>query len=563
MAGAASVAAAGCGGGNDDRLPTATGTVTGTGPSPSQSPRSGPTAISERHGQTLRHTGFVERDATFDPHKTQAGPFYGHQSLIFSRLLTYQDQAQGVMVPDLAASLPERPEPGTLVFKLNPGAHWHELPPLDGRAVTMDDVRHSVQRQLEGGATFARAPQWSVIESMEVSDPHTMTVKLRAPIAAAQHLFADVASFVVAPELSAGSGEIGVEGQVGSGPFMWVEWNDQRFASVRRNPGWFGGGKRPFVDGLSVVQPRTPSEVESGLRTKDLDVAVVNREFADYLRAAMPQLVEYTVGHSLFFGLRFSLVNHPFNDQRFRNAVTTALDRRALIQTFFGGSGGLSPWVSWPVSRWTLPESELTAVSGYRPGDGGRQEDLREAKSYLEAFLAEKKLPEEPLPLFVPDTTEASIGLGAAIRDQLDEALGLAIRVVPLPLAQLVGLLLTAEAPFTAGPDTGWVDLDDWVYPYFHSSGTKNTFPVRDTNLDALIDSQRLELDESKRQQTGYELQRRLLGINAGVNLVSERVVTLAWPYVQGFPLDISDGYQARFADTWIDRSNPSYRDRS
>src|SRR5687767_13634203 len=31
-----------------------------------------------RRGQTLRHTGFVVRDSTFDPHKTQASPYYGH-----------------------------------------------------------------------------------------------------------------------------------------------------------------------------------------------------------------------------------------------------------------------------------------------------------------------------------------------------------------------------------------------------------------------------------------------------------------------------------------------------
>jgi len=43
---------------------------------------------------------------------------------------------------------------------------------------------------------------------------------------------------------------------------------------------------------------------------------------------------------------------------------------------------------------------------------------------------------------------------------------------------------------------------------------------------------------------------------------VSERVVTLSWPYVKGFPLDTADGYQDRLADCWIDRTDPAFRGR-
>ncbi|HMO53049.1 MAG TPA: ABC transporter substrate-binding protein, partial [Tepidiformaceae bacterium] len=384
------------------------------------------------------------------------------------------------------------------------------------------------------------------------------------PTAAVLHLFAETNAFIVAPELDNDAGEIGRDHQVGSGPFKWVEWNDQRFASTRRNTDWFGGNQRPYLDGLSLVQPANTGEVEAAIRTKQIDVATVGRPLADRLKRALPQLVENTVGHSLFFSMRFSLHNHPYDDLRFRNAVTYAIDKRQMIGKFFNGSGGVNPWISWPVSRWTLPESELTQYAGYRPGDGGRAEDLREAKAFFEAFLADKQLPEydNGLPLFVLDSSEFSIGLGSEIRDQLQANLGLATQVYPMPLAQLVNLLLTAEAPFAVGPDTGWIDLDDWVYPYFHSNGTKNTFPLRDTEIDSLIEAQRVEFDEANRRQIGYEIQRRLLAVNAGVNLVSERVVTLAWPYVKGFPLDTADGYQHRFADTWIDRADPTFQGR-
>ncbi|MCL4242932.1 MAG: hypothetical protein KJ048_16395, partial [Dehalococcoidia bacterium] len=142
----------------------------------------------------------MQRDAFADPHRTQAGPFYGQQALVFSRLLSYADQAQGTVVADLAERLPEMPDGQTLVFRLKPDARWHEVPPLNGRAVTADDVKHSIERQMSGDTTFVRAPQWAGIDTIEVSDPGTITFKLKAPLATMQHRFADVNSFIVAPE---------------------------------------------------------------------------------------------------------------------------------------------------------------------------------------------------------------------------------------------------------------------------------------------------------------------------------------------------------------------------
>lgn len=564
-AGAAGLAAMGCGGGS--KAPANSPIAPSPGTTPSAQPtRAGgsptPARPSARHGETLRYTGYVERDVFADPHRTQAGPFYGQQALVFSRLLSYADQAQGTIVADLAEKLPEMPDGQTLVFRIKQGARWQDLPPLNGRAVTAEDVKHSIERQLTGDTTFARAPQWAAIDSITVSDERTIQFKLKTPLSTMQHRFADVNAFVVAPELSDDKGAIGLDRQVGSGPFQWVEWRDERFASARRNPGWSGGEQRPYLDGLSLIQPSTTAEVEVGLRTRDIDVAFVSQSLAARMKRSLPDLVEQSVGHSLFFGVRYSMVNAPYDDVRIRTALTIALDRRGMIDRFFGGAGGVNPWVSWPVSRWTLPESELTSLAGYRPGAGGRAEDLREARALLDAYLSEKKLPEDGLPLLVLDTAETATGMGSVISEQLATGLGLKVTVYPVDLATLSGMLLSAKAPFAAGPDTGWIDLDDWVYPYFHSAGTKNSFPLVDQELDGLIDRQRQEFDAKQRQQIGYEIQRKLLRINAGVNLVSERVVTLSWPYVKGFPLDTTDGYQNRFADCWIDRSDPTYRER-
>ena len=546
-----------------DGAPRPPGTTTGGAEdTPGANPTAAPTPPQDgKQGHTLRYTGFVVRDQTFDPHKTQAGPFYGHQSLIFSRLLTYRDQATGAIAPDLCEAMPEQPDSQTLIFRLRPNARWHDLPPLNGRPVTAEDVKYSAIRQLSGDQSFVRKAQWAVVESIEASD-RTVTFKMKTPMAAMHHLFADVHSYVVAPELAGDANDIGSGAQVGSGPFQWVEWVDGKHASVRRNPTWYGGDRRPHLDGISLVQPASTANVEGDLRTHEVDAAMVGRVLADKLKAAIPKLTETTMGHSQFLGMRFGIEHDPYNDLRFRSAITIALDRQAMIEKFFGGSGDVNPWVSWPVEDWALPKSELTTRAGYRPGAGGRQEDIREARALLDAFRGAKTLKDD-LPLFVLDQTESALEFGETIRQQLEANLGLTqFRVVPISLAELSSLLVSGAAPFAAGPDNGWIDLDDWVYPYFHANGTKNSFPLRDTELTTMIDAQRAELTKATRREIGYNIQRRLLDLNAGVNLVSERVVALSWPYVKGFPLDTTDGYQHRFADCWIDQADPTFRGR-
>lgn len=561
-AGATGLAAIGCNGG---KRPAST-------PQPQASPTTGPGTVVEpsatrpagaQSGGTLRYTGFVvsdESEGRFDPHKTQVGPVYGQQSLVMSRLLTYESQAEGTIVPDLARQLPEQPDDKTYVFRLNPAARWHERAPVGGRQVTAEDVKYSIERQLQGDATFIRRASWTNVDGIDVTSPDTVTIRLKAPLAAMTQQFADVNAFIVAPEMEAG--DFSADSQCGSGPFTWVEWAEGKFASVARNPAWFGGADRPYLDGIDLFQPRDSAEVEAWFRTKRIDAAFVGRPQADKLRGVIPELQEATVGQSRFFGMRFFTPQFPYNQPNFRSAVSIAIDRRAMVERFFRGSGEINPWVSWPITRWSLPQDELITLPGYRAGSDGREQDVREAKALLDAFKGEHKIPDEGLTLIVVDEAEETVGMGTFIEEQLKRTLDLKVNVFPTTAADLGRRLLTEEAPWAVGPDDGWIDLDDWVFPYFHSEGTKNTFPLRDTDMDALIASQRVELNEDRRREIGYDIQRKLLQLNVGVNFVSERVVSLTWPYVKNLPLDASDGYQHRFADCWIDPADPSFRGR-
>ena len=567
--GVASATLAACG----DKKPasTATAATPGTRGTAGASPTAGPSAPAARPAfETLRYAGFVADDGQFDPHKTQSGPLIAQQSSVYSRLLTYVDQREGRIVPDLAAAMPEQTDAQTLIFAIRPGARWHEsTAPPAGRLVTAEDVKYSIERQRDGSTSFAQKVRWQLVEKVETPSSDRVVVTMKGSLAIAVPMFADVTSFIVAPELGgdANGGVIGVMGQAGSGPFQFGEWNAGKSASLTRNAGWHGGDGRPRLGGIELIQARNASEVEALLTVKKLDAASLGRPQAAVMRANIPELRETTVGQAQFFGMRFYLPQYPYKDVRFRNAITLALDRREMIGTFFAGSGAVNPWVSWPLTRWALPETELEKLAGYRPGEAGRAADIAEAKAQLAAFMSQPRAPEEEkalqqLNLFVTDTAEAAVGVGSLIQQQLTAVLGLNVQVFALTAAELSERVLRQQAPWIAAPENGPLDLDDWVYPYFHSAGTKNTMAVRDVEMDSLIAAQRAEFDGAKRQAIGYQVQRKIWGVNAAVNFASERLVVLAWPYVKDFPADATDGFQDRFASTSIDATDASIRGR-
>lgn len=563
-AGMAGLTAAGCGGGGNGE---STPSPSATSPSPTEP---GATAIptptrdpNDRHGSTLRYSGFVlSGGASLDPHRTRSGPLLAQQALVYSRLLTYANQAEGILQADLAMDLPEQPDAQQYIFRLNPAARWHQGEPTAGRAVTAEDVRFSIERQAQGDLSFVRRAQWSLVESIDTPDDQTVILNLSQPYADLPSLAAEPWSLIVAPDVVESGDPFTASRQIGSGPFTWLEWQEGSFASVARNADWHGTNELPYLDGVVLSHASSTDEVEGALRTRDLDVANVGRLQADRLRESLPELQERRVGQSTFFGMRFFTAGAPYSDIRLRTAISIALDRRAMVDDFFGGSGVVNPWISTPVSRWSLPQQELQGLAGYRPGSGGRSEDIAEANALLDTMRAEGSIP-DTLELLVTSDVETSLGMGTTIASQLRENLGLDVTVTPVQITELAQRLVDGNAPWAVGSDTGWLTLDDWVYQYFHSTGSNNSFPIRDPDLDALLEAQRAEMDEATRQGQAYDIQRRLLTLNAGVNLVSEEAVVLSWPYIRDFPLDITDGYQDRVSGTWIDQGDPAFDRRN
>ena len=91
-------------------------------------------------------------------------------------------------------------------------------------------------------------------------------------------------------------------------------------------------------------------------------------------------MTETTAGSSAFYSMRFSIRQAPYNDGRFRAAISTALDRRSMPDRFFGG--GVQ--VHGTATVVPLPEAMEPLIDYFRRTAGREHDDWDEYRRAME-----------------------------------------------------------------------------------------------------------------------------------------------------------------------------------
>lgn len=571
-------------------------------------------APANSRGGTLTYIGFdpVVLDR-YDPHQTQFGPMYSNQSAVFSKLYRYASHGVPTwenILPDLAESAPEMigdPDaPTEYVIKIRQGVRFHNteqirgnFPDLAGRELTVDDVIFSYDRQRNEESAqrpyYYRSSQYETIDTIEKIDDYTMRIKTNGPVAPFYHFLADTNAMIIPKEIVdmepqpgreelprdsvdavAGRDPRPGERMIGTGPFMWDKLLFGIEYRAVRNPDWFGWGEpelnRPYLGAyLATGQGLNDATVESLFRRKEIDTAgfIDNPSWIVSMKEDEPEIEFLRAATSGWLNTRFKLFCKPFDDWRVRRALHLAADRSQIVQIIGSGAWNVAGPVTKAISYWALDEAELMSLPGYRTDRAGRDADLAEARQLYQA-AGSPEIPQiwfadvpDYIRRYAPSYIETTLKKNLGVEHDID--------FQTVPYQRIAEGYLNEECDigaFSWGFDNGWIDLDDWFYPYFITGGPKNSFKVSDPALDSLLIAQRAEFDADKRLDLGYQIQRYLLGVtnpeapaaNARIDYTSPGGGTIAWPYVKnrtGWPW-FGNNYWT--ADVWFRPVGPVVR---
>ena len=236
------------------------------------------------------------------------------------------------------------PDPLSIILNIREGVYWHNMPPVDGRELTADDVVWNFER-------LKASPQseaiFKEIDTITATDKYTVEIALVPPatVSKALQLLDSESACFVAPESVGPSGKIEEwQKMIGTGPWMLTDVVMGSAIEMKRNPNYWGYDEKnpenrlPYADGVTTLLIQDWGTRLAALRTGKVDffIQLPYRTKQDLIKSN-PELNYVTKPMGSPNVWRMPFYAPPFTDVRVRQALNMAVDRQEVVDSYYGG----------------------------------------------------------------------------------------------------------------------------------------------------------------------------------------------------------------------------------
>jgi len=495
----------------------------------------------------------------FDPFQTISYKTHIALSFTHSRLLKHK--AGPSVVPgtfpiegDLAESWTQ-PNETTYVFKLRKGVKWHNKPPVNGREVTADDVVFSVNHfvTVKGNAN---AYMLKAVDKVEAPDKYTVKFTLKEPFV----WFLDMLSnphavAIVAKEVLEKHGDFKkAETVIGTGPWMLDSYRPNVGLTYVRNPTYFVAGQ-PYIERVeATVDEDNASRMAAFLSGKyDLGwefPGTINRvdwvQIKDTLKPKRPKLQTVEFPSPVMSHISMRTDQKPFSDVRVRQAMSMAIDRKALIDAVFEGVGSMNPAVPAALREWSIPFDKLGEGAKYYKHDPAEAKKLLAAAGYANGF-----------PGTMCFTTYGSTILVDSMQlVQKDlKAVGIDVKIDQKEYGAYIATCFYGKFDsMTYGPQTGFLEPDNFLFGQYYPEELKNQSHINDPVVADMLVRQRRTFDAAKRRDVIYDIQRHLAKQQYYIQMPSGIYIGVWEGALKNYGPNMGYDYGGRLQAAWLDR---------
>jgi peptide/nickel transport system substrate-binding protein len=400
----------------------------------------------------------------------------------------------GEVLPDLAESWTISDDGKVYTFKLHTGVKFH-----DGSDFNADDVKFSLDRARADDSVNAQKGLFAAIDTVEAVDPATVKVTLKNPQGSFLYNMGWGDAVIVAPE----SAETNKEKPVGTGPFKFDSWAKGSAIKLVKADGYWGDpvslDKAEFrivPDAAAAVPALLSGDVQAFPFFQPDGVSQIEGD------PRFKVVVGSTEGETL---LSINNKKPPFDQLKVRQAISYALDRKAIID---GASAGLGT----PIGSHQSPASKAYVdLTGVYPHDIAKAKELLKEAGLENGFKATLKL---------PPPSYARLG-GEIIASQLREV-GINLEIIPVEWAQwLDQVFKQKDYDLTIVSHTEPNDIDIYSRKDYY-------FNYDNPAFDKVIADLNLTSDEAKRNELLGEAQ-KILANDAVVGFLFELPKVGVW----------------------------------
>lgn len=307
--------------------------------------------------------------------------------LVSSFLYKFDEKQE--LVPDLAVGQPVFSDDKlTMTIKIRTDAKFS-----DGKPVTADDIVFTYNISISPDYTGPRKGTFEKVQKVEKVDDSTIKFTFKEPHAG----YIDMLIYNILPQHLLKDTPIKemdkspyYKNPVGSGPYKLVEWKPSQYLTFVRNDNYYGG--KPAIEKITAKIIPDANAMMAQLQTGEINAVSVP---ADNL-AAIDQFAKTSgkiklqkdIPASIYMFAAWNLTNPLFQDKKVRQAMTMAIDRKAIVDNVAEGQGKVVHSQTSP-TFWSYTENvpkfeynvekakQLLAEAGWKDtnGDGTLDKD--------------------------------------------------------------------------------------------------------------------------------------------------------------------------------------------
>ena len=458
------------------------------------------------HAQTTLRIGLAEDPDILDP--TMARTYVGR--IVFAsfcdKLFDIDEKLN--IVPQLALSHETSADGKEVTIKLRPGVKFQDGEPFDAEA-----AKFSLDRHLTMQGSF-RKPELAALDHVDVVDPLTIKLVLKAPFSPLIAQLTDRAGMMVSPKAAKQEGDKFGLHPVCAGPYKFVERVQQdRIVFEKFADYW--NKDNVFIDRV-VFLPIVDATVRlANLQSGGLDL--IERVLATDIKdvRADPRLTLSTAIELGYQGVTLNIgkdkAKGPLSQSaKVRQALDLSIDREAINQVVFNGEFK-------PGNQWVNPDHPY-----YQKAFPIRPRDVEKAKALLKEAGVTTPV---SVDFMVPKGAETE-AVAQVMQSMAAEAgFDLKIRVTEFATS-----LKQAEAGEYQAFMLAWsgrIDPDGNSYIFLHSDAPQNYSVWSNPEADRALDAARLVTDQAKRKAI-YEKLTKLVMEDEPILYIFHRKILIA-----------------------------------
>jgi peptide/nickel transport system substrate-binding protein len=274
-----------------------------------------------KRGGTLR-IGRSNEPSNLDPHLIS--PYGLHSTwMAVDRLTAYDDNLQPQ--PRLAESFELSSDSTQLKLNLRKGVTYHS-----GREFTSDDVKYNLLRVRDpkvGAAQLLAMSAW--FSDIQTPDKYTVVLTSDSPRVG----FFDALEYLYMADRESVEGPDFKTKVVGTGPFMWSDYQQGVSLRMDRNPNYWDSGK-PYFDSLQFSTVPDAATLVVNLESGSVDFAEsVPLRDGKRLQSDPRFVIYQDTVHGSINMIVCNTTVAPTNNKQFRQALNYALDRQHFVNT--------------------------------------------------------------------------------------------------------------------------------------------------------------------------------------------------------------------------------------